>query len=266
MTTPVSPILPPCHYCGPDCPVPFGLCHCGCGGQVKPCTQDSPKDNWIKGRPMKYIRHHHKRRNWSERFRSLPERPEGVPFGYCWCGCGGKAPLAAQSWPRLGVRKGEPMRHIKNHFPYTTGPDYLEEFATKVSDITTPCWIWQHAQQKHGYGARHSKDGSSRLAHRMMYERHRGPIAKNLDLDHLCRVPSCVNPDHLEPVPHRVNSERGCNSKLDHDKADDIRRRRNSGEHWKNIAVEYGVGYSCIRSVCNFDTWIRQPDIVTQKG
>lgn len=54
-------------------------------------------------------------------------------------------------------------------------------------------------------------DGSRRLAyaHRVVYEAVRGPIPGGLSLDHLCRVRRCVNPDHLEAVPLRVNYERG---------------------------------------------------------
>jgi hypothetical protein len=37
------------------------------------------------------------------------------------------------------------------------------------------------------------------------------PFAKST-LDHLCRVRSCVNPAHLEPVPHRENVLRGVSS------------------------------------------------------
>jgi hypothetical protein len=32
---------------------------------------------------------------------------------------------------------------------------------------------------------------------------------KGLDVDHLCRVRACCNPDHLEVVTHQVNSLRG---------------------------------------------------------
>lgn len=46
------------------------------------------------------------------------------------------------------------------------------------------------------------------LAHRWSYERFRGPIADGMTLDHLCRVPSCVNPWHLEEVTSQVNSLR----------------------------------------------------------
>ncbi|MEU7240240.1 HNH endonuclease signature motif containing protein [Streptomyces sparsogenes] len=47
------------------------------------------------------------------------------------------------------------------------------------------------------------------MAHRFAYETLVGPIPEHLQLDHLCRVRHCVNPDHLEPVSSRENTRRG---------------------------------------------------------
>ncbi|WP_420716357.1 HNH endonuclease signature motif containing protein [Streptomyces sp. H27-H1] len=47
------------------------------------------------------------------------------------------------------------------------------------------------------------------LAHRAAYELERGSIPEGADLDHLCRIRSCVNPWHLEPVSERENALRG---------------------------------------------------------
>jgi hypothetical protein len=70
------------------------------------------------------------------------------------------------------------------------------------------CWEWHGPLDSHGYGqARISR--RMRLMHRAIYESMRGPIPTGLTLDHLCRIPSCVNPDHLEPVSHRENILRG---------------------------------------------------------
>lgn len=48
-----------------------------------------------------------------------------------------------------------------------------------------------------------------RGAHRVAYEIVKGPIPKGLQIDHLCRVPACINPNHLEAVTAQVNTLRG---------------------------------------------------------
>jgi hypothetical protein len=38
-----------------------------------------------------------------------------------------------------------------------------------------------------------------------------GEIPEGMQIDHLCRVRNCVNPDHLEPVTSAENTRRGYN-------------------------------------------------------
>lgn len=45
-------------------------------------------------------------------------------------------------------------------------------------------------------------------AHRVTWVLFNGPIEDHLEIDHLCRVPLCVNPEHLEPVTHLENIRR----------------------------------------------------------
>lgn len=52
-------------------------------------------------------------------------------------------------------------------------------------------------------------DGERKVVHRIAYELLVGPIPDGLQLDHLCRVRNCVNPDHLEPVTGQENMRRG---------------------------------------------------------
>lgn len=70
------------------------------------------------------------------------------------------------------------------------------------------CWLWLGSKNGAGYGTI-ERDGRTFMAHRYSYERAVGPIPEGLVLDHLCRTPSCVNPEHLEAVTHGENILRG---------------------------------------------------------
>ncbi len=127
-----------------------------------------------------------------------------VMKGLCKCGCGEAVALAQRTSSREGLRKGEPNHYILGHSTRKSGVDYIEE----ARGYVTPCWIWQRAVDQRGYGHVHTRVKTTG-AHRVVYEQHRGPIPDGLVLDHLCRVPACVNPDHLEPVDTRTNILRG---------------------------------------------------------
>lgn len=72
------------------------------------------------------------------------------------------------------------------------------------------CWVWQRALNQDGYGVTRS-GGRMMKAHRVCHEEFVGAIPAGMELDHLCRVRSCVNPAHLEPVTHAENVSRGDN-------------------------------------------------------
>lgn len=70
------------------------------------------------------------------------------------------------------------------------------------------CWIWTGCLDKgSGYG-RIQVDHKTGYSHRVAYELLVGQIPDGLELDHLCRVRACCNPDHLEPVTTLVNQHR----------------------------------------------------------
>lgn len=70
------------------------------------------------------------------------------------------------------------------------------------------CWIWTASCQPKGYGIFGVTSEQNVLAHRFAYERCLRPIPDGLELDHLCKNRSCVNPIHLEPVTHVENVRR----------------------------------------------------------
>ena len=79
-------------------------------------------------------------------------------------------------------------------------------------DPNTGCWLWSGADNGHGHGGfRRSPENGSKWsrAHRVSYQLFIGEIPDGKILDHLFRVRCCVNPNHLEAVTYKENSQRG---------------------------------------------------------
>lgn len=80
------------------------------------------------------------------------------------------------------------------------------------------CWLWDGNISGSGYGYLSQRVGAegrpaSVYAHRMAYEMFVGEVPAGLEVDHLCRVRSCVRPDHLEPVTHAENVRRSVEAR-----------------------------------------------------
>jgi hypothetical protein len=84
----------------------------------------------------------------------------------------------------------------------------LDRLMEKVEIVPSGCWEWRAYIKPNGYGDFRYEGG--RWAHRASYELHVGPIPDGLTLDHLCRNKSCVNPEHLEPIPGPENTRRSA--------------------------------------------------------
>lgn len=69
------------------------------------------------------------------------------------------------------------------------------------------CWLWLLSVTSGGYG-QIMVDQKTLRVHRFVYENVVGPIESET-LDHLCKVRSCANPDHLDPVSLKENLLRG---------------------------------------------------------
>lgn len=81
------------------------------------------------------------------------------------------------------------------------------KFWARVQE-TDGCWEWggRRTRQGYGHGSWHIDGKLVQLAHRVSYMLRVGPIPDGLVIDHLCRNPPCVRPDHLEPVLPYVNN------------------------------------------------------------
>lgn len=93
----------------------------------------------------------------------------------------------------------------------------LERFLAKIQVAPNGCWEWSGCHGKLGYALLSvNKDGhwTTVNAHKFAYENLVGPTPIGKELDHKCRNPGCVNPEHLEPVSHKVNCQRGISGEL----------------------------------------------------
>lgn len=87
-----------------------------------------------------------------------------------------------------------------------------------VPEPNTGCLLWLGAERKEGYGNFHIGNAKYVLAHRFSYTVAKGVIPPGMVIDHLCRTPQCVNPDHLEAVSNTENIRRGNAGKYQRDK------------------------------------------------
>lgn len=81
-------------------------------------------------------------------------------------------------------------------------------FMKNVEITRAGCWLWKKYRDRNGYG-RVQVDHKNKWVHRFSYEHFVGPIPEGLQIDHLCRTPLCINPEHLEAVTPLENTRRG---------------------------------------------------------
>jgi hypothetical protein len=84
----------------------------------------------------------------------------------------------------------------------------VEQRLLDKSSKVDGCLLWMGPVTSTGYG-KIKVDGRTVGVHRVAYAVWNGPIPEGLEIDHLCRVRNCINPEHLEAVTRRENIRRG---------------------------------------------------------
>jgi HNH endonuclease len=92
----------------------------------------------------------------------------------------------------------------------TTPMARIEANSTPIPE--SGCFVFLGCLSHDGYG-KIGIDGRTQYVHRVAYEHFIGPIPDGADLDHKCRVRSCWNPQHLDPVTRSENLRRGDGKK-----------------------------------------------------
>ena len=89
----------------------------------------------------------------------------------------------------------------------------IERFMSYVDKLPNGCWFWTGARSrgkgnKKWYGSFYV-NGTTIRAHRFSVEVLKcEPCGPGHHRDHTCVFSLCVNPDHIEVVPKKVNQER----------------------------------------------------------
>lgn len=138
-------------------------------------------------------------------------------------------------------------------------------FEYYVVDTESGCWNWTRGKSK-GYGAINA-NGRMWAAHRVSYERAKGPIPEGMSVCHSCDNPACINPAHLFIGTHRDNmldkerkgrgnhvglsGENNPNCKLSDARVIALLKDYIGGMLREDIAAKYGIS---ILSVSDFTT------------
>ena len=183
---------------------------------------------------------------------------QDIPNGFCQCGCGGKTRQITHTDRWRGEVHGEYRRFI-NHHNRRVGDDQRFDGRYVVEDCgyESSCWVWRGVMKPNTNYGRFTVYVSGRRhqwqAHRWSYTRFVGEIPDGMDIDHLCGNPSCVNPEHLEPVTNRENRRRAGQIRLTESQARDIKGFKGMGA--ADVAAKFGVHPATVADIWAGRSW-----------
>ncbi len=123
-------------------------------------------------------------------------------------------------------------------------------FWSRTRKTTSGCLEWLGWKDRLGYG-RVYFSGRSEMAHRFALRLLKRTVPRRLTVDHLCRNTSCVNPEHLEVVPHRINVLRGIGpTAINAKKSRCLRGHTLSGPNLRLLPDGRRTCVICVRACC----------------
>lgn len=104
---------------------------------------------------------------------------------------------------KLWRRHGDPQGGKSN----LKGLSAIQRFWLQI-DKTDTCWLWTGNRTRLGYALFRNEFGNKEAVHVFAYRTLKEPIPAGLEIDHLCKVRHCANPQHLEAVTRQENIRR----------------------------------------------------------
>lgn len=119
------------------------------------------------------------------------------------------------------------------------------------------CILWDGYIRKDGYG-QITWEGKSRPLHQVAYILTKGEIPVGLDVMHSCNNKPCYNPNHLSAGTRSQTVKDAIRDglllrpkKLSPREIQRIKERRAEGVFYKDLAKEFGVGYTTAYDAVN---------------
>ena len=148
-------------------------------------------------------------------------------------GCTNK--LLARSWCRKHYyrwkRTGDPNKVHR----YMDHREALEQYPRQQGD----CLVWTGPLTKTGYG-QINIDGQTILVHRFVWAQSRGPLSRDVELDHKCHNRACIRIDHLRIATRSQNTSNKAGPRTDN-RNSGVRNVYKAKNGWTVQIVKDGV-------------------------
>ena len=135
---------------------------------------------------------------------------------------------------------------------------------------TDDCWLWTAYRDRRGYG-KIGNNGSSYLAHRIVFRLVNGDFPEHLKVCHRCDNPSCCNPNHLFLATQYDNVQdrhlKGHDAhfglkgtahplaKLSEEQVREIRKFHKLGVSESKLAIQFSISQSHVSRIIQQKEW-----------